>query len=104
MIGCSVHTYFFDDNCIECKKEYREMKGIGQSTLSNENDQCEATRVHSNIRKYKEFSEERAKKLYEELLVQYLKSGRNEIEAAERAKRIIRKQCSIRGISLWNWV
>jgi hypothetical protein len=105
MIGCSVHTHFFDDNCIECKKEYREMKGIGQSTLSNENVQCDkATKVHSNIEKYKEFSEERAKKLYEELLVQYLKSGHNEIEAAERAKRIIRKQCSMRGISLWNWV
>src|SRR5215467_5093666 len=104
MIGCSVHTHFFDDNCIECKKEYRE-KGIGQSTLSNENDQChKATRVHSNIEKYKEFSEERAKKLYEELLVQYLKSGHNEIEAAERAKRIIRKQCSMRGITIWNWV
>jgi polyhydroxyalkanoate synthesis regulator phasin len=100
MIGCSVHTHFFDENCIECKKEYREMKGIGQSTLSNE----KATRVHSNVEKYKEFSEERAKKLYEELLVQYLKSGRNEIEAAERAKSIIRKQCSMRGISLWNWV
>ena len=105
MIGCSVHTHFFDDNCTDCKKEYREMKGIGQSTLSNENDQChKATRVHSNIEKYKEFSEERAKKLYEELLVQFLKSGRNEIEAAERAKSIIRKQCSMRGISLWNWV
>jgi hypothetical protein len=105
MIGCSVHTHFFDDNCIECKKEYREMKEIGQSTLSNENDQCDkATRVHSNIEKYKEFTEERAKKLYEELLVQYLKSGHNEIEAAERAKSIIRKQCIMRGISIWNWV
>jgi len=62
MIGCSVHTDFFDDNCIECKKEYREMKGIGQSTLSNENDECDkATRVHSKMEKYKEFSEERAK-------------------------------------------
>ena len=73
--------------------------------MDNQLDQCDkATRVHSNIEKYKEFSEERAKKLYEELLVQYLKSGHNEIEAAERAKRIIRKQCSMRGISLWNWV
>ena len=90
MIGC-VHTRFFDDNCIECKKEYREMKGIVQS-LSNEDNQC-ATEVHSNIEKYKEFSEERAKKLYEELLVQYLKNSHNEIEAAETAKRIIRKQC-----------
>jgi hypothetical protein len=103
MIGCSVHTDFFDDNCVECKKEYREMKGIGQSNLSSENDQCDKT-MHSNIEKYKEFSEERAKKLYEELLVQYLKSGHNEIEAAERAKGIIRKQCTMRGISLWSWV
>ena len=101
MIGCSVHTHFFDDNCIECKKEYREMKGIGQPTLSD--DQCDKA-TSSNIEKYKEFTEERAKKLYEELLVQYLKSGHNEIEAAERAKRIIRKQCSMRGISLWKWV
>ena len=105
MIGCSVHTHFFDDNCIECKKEYKEMKGNVQSTLSNEDNQCDkATRVHSNIEKYKEFSEERAKKLYEELLVQYLKKDHNEIEAAERAKRIIRKQCSMRGISSWNWI
>jgi hypothetical protein len=105
MVGCSIHTHFFDDNCIECRKEYRAMKGIGQTTLSNEDNQCDnATRVHSNIEKYKELSEERAKKLYEELLVQYLKKGCNEIEAAERAKRIIRKQCSMRGISLWNWI
>src|SRR5215831_11203624 len=105
MIKSSIHTHFFEDNCIECKKEYREMKGIGQSTLSNKNVQFDkATKVHSNIEKYKEFSEERAKRLYEELLVQYLKNGNNEIEAAERAKSIIRKQCSMRGISLWNWV
>jgi alpha-D-ribose 1-methylphosphonate 5-triphosphate diphosphatase PhnM len=91
MIGCSVHTY-------------REMKGIGQPTLSNENDQCDKARVYSNIEKYKEFSEERAKKLYEELLVQYLKSGHNEIEASEKAKSIIGKQCTMRGISIWNWV
>jgi len=84
MIKSSIHTHFFEDNCIECKKEYREMKGIGQSTLSNKNVQFDkATKVHSNIEKYKEFSEERAKRLYEELLVQYLKNGNNEIEAAE---------------------
>jgi len=103
MIRCSVHTHFFDDNCIECKKEYREMKGIAQTTPSNEDNQRDKA-TSSNIEKYKEFSEERAKKLYEELLVQYLKKGCNEIEAAERAKRIIRKQCSMRGISLWNWI
>ncbi len=55
------------------------MKGIVQSTLSKQDNQCDkATRVHSNIEKYKEFSEERAKKLYEKLLVQYLKKGCNE--------------------------
>ena len=79
------------------------MKGIAQTTPSNEDNQRDKA-TSSNIEKYKEFSEERAKKLYEELLVQYLKKGCNEIEAAERAKRIIRKQCSMRGISLWNWI
>jgi hypothetical protein len=54
-------------------------------------------------KKYKEFTEERAKKLYEELLLQYLKSGVSEIEADKKAKAIIRKQCSIRGMPLWSW-
>jgi hypothetical protein len=38
------------------------------------------------------------------LLIQYLKSSSNEIEAAEKAKGIIRKQCKIRDIQLWPWV
>lgn len=54
-------------------------------------------------KKYKEFTEERAKKLYEELMLQYLKSGATEIEADRKAKSIIRKQCSIRGMSFWSW-
>ena len=55
-------------------------------------------------KKYKEFTEERAKKLYEELMLQYLKSGASEIEADMKAKGIIRKQCSIRGMPFWPWV
>ena len=54
-------------------------------------------------RNYKEFTEERAKKLYAELLVQYLRKSCNEEEAAERARAIIRKQCRLRGMTSWSW-
>jgi hypothetical protein len=105
MISCSVHTRFFDDHCIECKKEYREMKGIvEESNSANEKDQNNNATTYSNVQKYKEFTEERAKKLYGELLMQYLKKGSDEIESSERAKNIIRKQCEMRGMSLWDWV
>jgi len=36
--------------------------------------------------------------LYKELLIQYIKSSYNEVEAAESARAIIRKQRSRRGI------
>lgn len=107
MISCSVHTRFFDDNCIDCNKEYREMKGVVEEkelTPSNGNDQDNKPRTYSKIEKYKEFTEERGKKLYGELLVQYLKKGSDEIEASERAKNIIRKQCEMRGMPSWDWV
>jgi hypothetical protein len=81
------------------------MKGIvEESNSDNENDQDNKTTVYSNIEKYKGFTEERAKKLYGELLVQYLKKNCNEIEASERAKKIIRKQCSMRGMPSWDWI
>jgi hypothetical protein len=67
-----------------------EMKGAGEPILEE--------------KKYKEFTEERAKKLYEELMLQYLKSGADEIDADRKAKAIIRKQCSIRGMQFWSWV
>ena len=105
MKRCSVHTRFFDEHCVECKSEYREMKGIvEESNSDNENDQDNKTTVYSNIEKYKEFTEERAKKLYGELLIQYLKKNCNEIEASERAKKIIRKRCSMRGMPSWDWI
>jgi len=55
-------------------------------------------------KKYKEFTEERAKKLYEELMLQYLKSGVSEVDADKKTKAIIKKQCSIRGLPFWQWL
>ena len=64
------------------------------------------TRVSSKKieKKYKEFSEQRAKRLYEDLLLQFLKSNYTEIEAAEKARSIIRKQCNLRGMPYWSWI
>ena len=97
MTSCSIHTDFFDDSCGVCKKEYYELKGLNTSNTNN-------SQSSYNNEKYKEFTEQRAKQLYEDLLLQYLKSSSNEIEAAEKAKGIIRKQCKIRDIQLWPWV
>ena len=105
MTKCTVHIDFFHDDCNGCKEEYKEMKGILEiSSLS-------ATEPNNNYhsiqackdRKYKEFTEKRAKKLYEELLIQYLKNSPNEVEAAKKARGIIRKQCRVRGIPSWAW-
>ena len=51
-------------------------------------------------KKYKEFSEERAKKLYEDLLLQFLRSNYNEIDASEKVRSVIRKQCEVCHIGL----
>ena len=90
-MNCPVHTDFFDDSCDACRQEYMEMKGA--------NDVPDA-----EGKKYKEFTEERAKKLYEELMLQYLKGGTSEVEADRKARAIIRKQCTIRGLSFWQWL
>lgn len=76
--------------CKTCKQEYLDMKSAAEPNQEN--------------KKYKEFTEERAKKLYEELLLQYLKNGIGENEADKKAKAIIRKQCNIRGMPFWPWV
>jgi hypothetical protein len=104
MTSCSIHTDFFDDSCNLCKKEYDELKGLNTSNTNNSQSSYNKEKNQDNNKKYKEFTEERAKKLYEDLLLQYLKSSSNEIEAAEKAKGIIRKQCKIRDIQLWPWV
>jgi hypothetical protein len=37
-------------------------------------------------------------------MLQYLKNGKNEIDADAKAKSIIKKQCSIRGLPFWDWL
>ena len=104
MSACNVHKNFFDDNCPDCKLEYAELKGLTQSN-SQDNEKLKIIAHESSKKPYKEFSEERAKMLYEELLVQYMRTKSiNEVEAARRARQIIRKQCAIRGIEVWNWL
>lgn len=90
MAGCLKHTDFFDDSCEDCKQEYKEMKGAGEQVVAE--------------KKYKEFTEDRAKKLYEEVLLQYLKAGLDEEQAAKKARSILRKQCAIRGMEPWPWI
>ena len=106
MSACSIHRNFFDDSCPDCKLEYAELKGLNQSKSKfQDNEKSEKIADESSKKPYKEFSEDRAKKLYEELLVQYMRTkSMNEVEAARRARQIIRKQCAIRGIEVWTWL
>jgi len=64
MTRCAVHNDFFDDECIECKKEYSEMKGgydnISTNIEDNENIANNDKDEHKK-KIYKEFTEERAK-------------------------------------------
>lgn len=102
MCKCSAHSDFFDDNCVECKREYAVLKGHDDISQQTEKERRQSSKV--KFSNYKEFSEERAKKLYEELILQYLGKEIDELEAAERARVIIRKQCMVRGIEIWPWV
>lgn len=86
---CTIHPDFFDDSCEMCRQEYLEMKKAGEPAPG---------------KAYKEFTEERAKKLYEEVLLQYLKSGLGDAEAAGKARAVVRKQCDIRGMPYWPWL
>lgn len=106
MTRCNIHESFFDRNCNDCREEYKNLKGANltdeksQTKDIQENNQANKTRYN-----YKEFTEERAKKLYEEVFLQYLKKGNmSEEESIERSKRVIRKQCSLRNIEPWPWV
>ena len=109
MSTCPIHTRFFDDLCPECRKEYNELKGLEQENLMAQTNGSDnhGLNIEYSIgiknRNYKEFTEERAKKLYAELLVQYLKKSCKEEEAAEKARAIIRKQCKLRGMTSWSW-
>ena len=101
MTGCAIHINFFDDRCSECKKEYAELKGLNEAHSDNDN---KSMTDKNQEKKYKEFSEERAKKLYEDLLLQFLRGNYNEIDASEKARSVIRKQCNLRGMPYWSWI
>jgi hypothetical protein len=109
MTTCPSHTEFFDDMCPKCEKEYSELKGIGEENfgieaiVSDNVDKDNYDSDRSKKRRYKDFTEERAKKLYGELLVQYLMKSCKEEEAATKARAIIRKQCRLRGVPFWSW-
>jgi hypothetical protein len=109
MTACPSHTEFFDDMCPKCKREYSELKGVseenfGIQTIASDNvDKDNYDSDGNKKRSYKEFTEERAKKLYGELLVQYLTTSCKEEEAARKARAIIRKQCRLRGVPFWSW-
>lgn len=118
---CPVHTEYFEDKCDECKKEYLEMKQ-GSTQAENKADLGEnfddykigfapgkdsreqRIAATKTIKHYKDLTEDRARRLFEDVFVGYVKSGVSEQEAAQRAKGIVRKQCSMRGIQPWPWL
>ena len=99
---CNVHKDFFDETCKDCKAEYANLKGH----ISPKTDSGEKVTASGRVKKYKEFSEERARRLYEQLLLQFLNPPYrlSEVEAAQRARYIIKKQCFIRGVPIWTWL
>jgi hypothetical protein len=103
---CNLHEFFFDWNCNDCKEEYKNLKGTNkiEEESQGEVEPIKAKKIKKE-NDYKEFTEERAKKLYEEIFLQYLKKGNiSEAESIERSKKIIRKQCLMRNIEPWSWV
>jgi hypothetical protein len=108
LVKCKVHEFFFDWSCHLCKEEYNILKGK-DITCIVDNDKTNKNSINrktnAKLKKYKEFDEERAKKLYQDIFLQYLKSGNiSEEESITRSKMIIRKQCEIRGIKPWSWI
>jgi hypothetical protein len=35
MTVCDIHFDFFNETCVQCKKEYAELKGLNESYLDN---------------------------------------------------------------------
>jgi hypothetical protein len=72
----------------------------------NMNDYKSNNNKHQQLDKgYREFTKERAKRLYTDLLLQFLKNSKyNEVEASEKARSIIRKQCRLRNMQFWPWI
>jgi hypothetical protein len=102
---CNIHNFFFDWSCHLCKEEYNDLKGTNIVKLENHKEINKKEEKDTKLKNYKEFNEERAKKLFEEIFLQYLKKGdMSEEESINRSKTIIRKQCELRGIEPWSWV
>ena len=103
VVSCLKHSKFFDETCEICKKEYFFVKGledkdgfiiIDKKIVENQEKQSV----------YKEFTEEKAKQLYEKLFLYYLQNLKDEKDASNKAKSIITKQCQIRKIEPWKWI
>ncbi len=106
MTECNLHRFFFDWSCHICKEEYHNLKGTHAIKSGNDDKtNLEDKSKKKGQKSYKEFNEERAKKLYEEIFLQYLKKGNiSEEESINRSKTIIRNQCKLRGIEPWSWI
>ncbi len=100
---CNNHTSHFEDSCDQCKIEYFSLKGLVKSNDSVYSVERNS-HVQSNSFKYKEFSEEKAKDLYQKLFLYYIKKTTTESEASKRAKKIIKLQCLKRQITPWSWL
>ena len=102
MVSCLKHVKFFDETCEICKKEYFFVKGLEDKdgVIIDKNVEESQDKESS----YKEFTEEKAKQLYEKLFLYYLKKLQDEKDASNKAKSIINKQCYIRNIKPWNWI
>jgi hypothetical protein len=103
VVSCLQHQNFFDEACEICKKEYFFVKGLEEKDGSLIIDKHVAPRKEKEFF-YKEFTEEKAKQLYEKLFLYYLKNLKDEKDASNKAKSIITKQCQIRKIEPWNWI
>ena len=103
VVSCLQHQNFFDEACEICKKEYFFVKGLEEKDGSLIIDKHLAPRKEKEFF-YKEFTEEKAKQLYEKLFLYYLKNLKDEKDASNKAKSIIMKQCRIRNIEPWNWI
>jgi hypothetical protein len=102
VVACLKHLQFFDETCEMCKKEYFFVKGLEDKDDVIIDKNVEESQHKQSV--YKEFTEEKAKQLYEKLFLYYLKKLKDEKDASNKAKSIINKQCHIRNIKPWNWI
>ena len=102
VVSCLKHVKFFDETCEICKKEYFFVKGLEDKDGVIIDKNVEESLDKQSV--YKEFTEEKAKQLYEKLFLYYLKKLQDEKDASNKAKSIINKQCYIRNIKPWNWI